>query len=250
MTPDRSTAAGTILTSNELANTPFESLRMLEQVSIEGEVNIESQHVTLGSRASHEPSYLSINSRLSGQYPLSFDCDIPGGVQEVCLSIERPLSAAQNTITLPDTSGTVLTTGNLPNPLVTDVVYTVSTDVLVITSARALSLGNHAESQGAHSGCFVFVDSLPLPHVLEPSSATACKQVAATERDNQFVAIVRGGVKFETGKSGGGGKALGCMLAAGASSWSSLSDRQVKTNVSRVDAPEVKQRLLELVPVR
>jgi len=246
--------SGTILTSEELANTPFESLRMLQQVSIEGHVNIESQHVSFGSPASHAPSYLSINSRLSGQYPLSFDCDMPGAVPQAgqghaCLSIERPLSAAQNTITLPDTSGTVLTTGNLPNPLVTDVVYTVTTDMLIINSARALSLGSHAESQTeeSHSGSFVFVDSLPLPRMSEPSSS--CKQVAATEKDNQFVAVVRGGVKFETGKSGGSGKALGCMLAAGASAWSSLSDKQVKTNVSRVDAADVKQRLLDLVPV-
>ena len=36
---------GTLLTWNELANTPFERLRMLEQVKIEGDVNIESRHV-------------------------------------------------------------------------------------------------------------------------------------------------------------------------------------------------------------
>ena len=178
-----------------------------------------------------------MHSRLSGQYPLSFDCDMPGAEQEqgqerhVCLAIERPLSAAHNTITLPDTSGTVVTTANLPNPLVTDNTYAVSADVLLVTASKALSLGSHAEDgeavRGRHGGCLVLVDSLPLPRASSSSSSSSssCSQVAVTERDNQFVAVVRGGVRFETGKSRVSGKALGCVLAAGASSWSSLSDR-------------------------
>lgn len=75
---------------------------------------------------------------------------------------------------------------------------------------------------------------------------------SVTDRDNQFVVVARGGVKFETGKTGREGKQLGCSLSAGASAWSALSDRNVKSNITVLSASEefeVIDLLLWHVPV-
>jgi len=133
--PDQS---GTVLTSAHLPHTPFHHLRLLQEVEVEGDVHMDVAHVEVGSRVSDEASYLSLHARLSGAYPLSFDCDLspmPDATSQpntktrprVCLSIHRPLSETQNTISFPDTSGTIITTDNLPNPLVSDSSYTLST---------------------------------------------------------------------------------------------------------------------------
>jgi hypothetical protein len=86
------------------------------------------------------PDYVSILAKVRGSLPLSFDCHLPspvahgstdeaeGSTRHVCLSIQRLLSEHDNTVTLPDTSGTVITSANLPNPLVSNDKFTLSAD--------------------------------------------------------------------------------------------------------------------------
>jgi hypothetical protein len=57
----------------------------------------------------------------------------------------------------------------------------------------------------------------------------------------QFVAEAYGGFYFYTSFSGGSGS--GAVLASGSGSWSSLSDRNAKTNFSTVDAPSLLGKL-------
>ena len=146
--PDES---GTILTSDQLSNTPFERLRLQQGIHVEGDVQFDAPNVKVGSDSSLQPSYLSIHSSLSGYFPLSFDCDLPprtevGREEEredghVCLSLGRPLTEAINTIAFPDTSGTVVTTGNLPNPLISDGHYSISADSLRLSARYGVLLG-------------------------------------------------------------------------------------------------------------
>ena len=155
----------------------------------------------------------------------------------MCLSIARPLSEAVNTISLPDSSGTVITTGNMPNPLVAEEEFRVSADAVVVSTAGSVLLGSpqdDAARLSAHTGVFLFQDSLPMPPAPCGSSPTP-----VIERDNQFVAVARGGVTFETGRTVREGRPLGCSLGVGASAWSALSDRTVKTNVSVLSPGEL-----------
>ena len=247
-------ASGTILTADQLSNTAMESLRVMERAEVQGDVDVRSASIELGNSGASTPSFVNILARLAGDYPLSFDCDLParasrsGGVGgnrarggegegRVCLSIARPLSEAVNTISLPDSSGTVITTGNMPNPLVAEEEFRVSADAVVVSTAGSVLLGSpqdDAARLSAHTGVFLFQDSLPMPPAPCGSSPTP-----VVERDNQFVAVARGGVTFETGRTVREGRPLGCSLGVGASAWSALSDRTVKTNVSVLSPGEL-----------
>ncbi len=99
------------------------------------------------------PDYVSILAKVKGSLPLSFHCHLPfpvahgstdeaeGSTRHVCLSIQRLLSEHDNTVTLPDTSGTVITSANLPNPLVSNDKFTFSADVLVVNAEEDVWVG-------------------------------------------------------------------------------------------------------------
>jgi hypothetical protein len=113
------------------------------------------------------------------------------------------------------------------------------------------------ESMLGISGCFVFTDSLPQPpapvHALQASSSGAPLLSSQgprklTDRDNQMVVIARGGAIFQTGHTHST-RMLGSVLKPGASCWSSLSDRNLKVNVSNVDTQIVADSLMHHVPI-
>jgi hypothetical protein len=258
-------ASGTILTSEQLRDNGFERLRVMQDFTAQGSLHLKSDKVTVGVRGGRRESYLSIHARLAGS--LIFDCDASADEEEgtrgpaagpptACLSLERSQSEGDNVMLLPDASGTVLTTGNLPNTVVTQGTYSLSADTLLVSGAQGLEVGRVWEAETSnHASSFVFTDALPLHSACQHSTSSPTGAGAeggggtgggavrarggVTNRDNQFVAVVRGGVRFETGVTRFGGKALGSLLPPGASSWSSLSDASVKTNVSRVLPREV-----------
>ena len=94
----------------------------------------------------------------------------------------------------------------------------------------SFAAGWHAKAE--HPGAFVWADSQEIDF---PSTAT-----------NQFSARSRGGARFVSAVDGKGKPTAGVELAAGASSWSSLSDRELKENFAPVDGQEVLARLTEL----
>ena len=87
-------------------------------------------------------------------------------------------------------------------------------------------------ASAGHSGAFVWSDS---------SSTTAFSSSAA----NQFSARAAGGVRFATTSAG----TVGAQLAAGATAWSVLSDRNAKKDFAPVDGREILRKLDE-VPVQ
>ena len=87
-------------------------------------------------------------------------------------------------------------------------------------------------ANAAHNGAFVWSDS---------SSTTQFGSTVA----NQFNARAAGGVRFATTSAG----TVGAQLAAGATSWSVLSDRTQKKDFAPVDGREV-LRKLDGVPVQ
>jgi trimeric autotransporter adhesin len=68
----------------------------------------------------------------------------------------------------------------------------------------------------------------------------------ASSGSNQFRARATGGVTFVTGIDASGAATSGVQLNAGAGSWTSLSDRNAKTDITDADPVEVLARLLEL----
>ena len=252
-------ASGTILTSDQLRDNGFERLRVMQDFTAQGSLHLKSDKVTVGVRGGRRESYLSIHARLVGS--LIFNCDAPADEEEgmqgpaagppkACLSLERSQSEGDNVMLLPDTSGTVLTTGNLPNPVVTQGTYSLSADTILVSGAQGVQVGRVWEAETPnHVSSFVFTDALPRHSACHHSTSSLTgagaegvgvwAQGGVTNRENQFVAVVRGGVLFETGVTRFSGKALGSLLPPGASSWSSLSDASVKTNVSRVLPREV-----------
>jgi hypothetical protein len=87
-------------------------------------------------------------------------------------------------------------------------------------------MGAHAKAN--HKGSFVWGDSSSI-------------DVASTA-SNQFTARASGGVRFFTDA----GATTGAELLSGSGSWSSLSDRNAKTNFVQVKPREVLDRLARL----
>ncbi|MFC1475719.1 tail fiber domain-containing protein [Candidatus Zixiibacteriota bacterium] len=62
----------------------------------------------------------------------------------------------------------------------------------------------------------------------------------------EFAARATGGVRFVTGVDGSGVPDAGVQVAAGGGSWSSISDRNLKENLSPVDAEEILAKLVAM----
>jgi hypothetical protein len=90
-------------------------------------------------------------------------------------------------------------------------------------------VGGHHASSRADAGTFVWGDD---------SSSTDVRPTAA----NQFVARSSGGVVFYSNPT----LNSGVVLVPGGGSWSSLSDRDMKENFSRVDASQVLDEVAQL----
>jgi len=84
-------------------------------------------------------------------------------------------------------------------------------------------------AQVCHNGCFAWADSTP--------------STVETTTHNQFIARASGGYVFLTAVNG---TTTGVQLPAGSGSWSSLSDRAAKENVTELDGREVLDKISEM----
>ncbi len=102
------------------------------------------------------------------------------------------------------------------------------------TGAYSLAAGRRARVQAQHNGTILFADSSDADFV----SATA----------NEFAVRATGGVRLVTAIDSAGAPLAGVRLAAGGGSWSTLSDRDAKSNMAPVDGRKVLAQLLT-VPI-
>jgi hypothetical protein len=91
----------------------------------------------------------------------------------------------------------------------------------------AIALGQRAKSVNA--GAFAFADGSAFDF--------------ATTATNQFAMRATGGVRFVTAVNGSGAPAAGVALGAGSGTWSNLSDRNAKRDLTPVDDAALLQRL-------
>jgi hypothetical protein len=103
-----------------------------------------------------------------------------------------------------------------------------------VAADYSLAAGHRATVDAAHVGAFLFADSNDFDFV----SASA----------NEFAVRATGGVRFVTGIAGQGEPASGVRLAPGSGSWSSLSDRNAKSNIVPADPHEILTQLMS-VPI-
>jgi hypothetical protein len=107
------------LTTGNLPNV-LESTSFTGQSSFFGGVSFLDQDVVLGTRggaaagtgAERGGATLELNAVLQGASPLHFE-GLSADKRTVSMSVEEP--SGRNTITLPDVSGTIITTGNFPD---------------------------------------------------------------------------------------------------------------------------------------
>ena len=103
------------------------------------------------------------------------------------------------------------------------------------------SFGAGRRAKANHAGAFVWGDSTD-------ADFPSAREANFTPAVNQFLARTTGGAVFVSAIDGTGNSTAGVELAAGGGSWSSLSDRNAKTNVDRVDGREILERLRD-VPI-
>jgi len=96
--------------------------------------------------------------------------------------------------------------------------------------AYGLAAGRRAKA--GHRGTFVWAD------------ATEADFLSST--NNEFIARATGGVRLVTGVDANGAPVTGAALAPGSGSWSSLSDRNAKENLTPVDGAEILRKLVGL----
>jgi len=101
------------------------------------------------------------------------------------------------------------------------------------TAAGACSFAAGQWAKANHDGSFVWSDYNP-------------NFIFASTANNQFSARATGGVRFVSAIDGSGDPTAGVTLAAGGSSWSSISDRNLKDNFTPVDGQEVLASLAEI----
>lgn len=88
-------------------------------------------------------------------------------------------------------------------------------------------------AKAVHDGAFVWADKR--------------ESDFESSNENEFSARAIGGVRFVSGYVGGGGTiAVGVQLSPGAGSWSSLSDRNTKTNIQPVEARSILEQVVRL----
>lgn len=85
--------------------------------------------------------------------------------------------------------------------------------------------GSHAKVRATHSGAFLYADSSDLDFY----SAAA----------DEFAVRATGGVRLVTAIDDGGDAVAGVELPPGSGSWTSLSDQEMKANVSSVDENQI-----------
>jgi hypothetical protein len=102
------------------------------------------------------------------------------------------------------------------------------------TASGTNSLAAGSSANAVHDGAFVWADS----------SAPGFSSVAA----NEFAVRATGGVRFVSAIDSGGNPIAGVSLPVGGGAWSSLSDRNMKTNFLPIDN-EAMVRQLAALPI-
>lgn len=205
---------------------------------------VTGEHIKVGRQ--DKTGRLEMNARITGRFPISFsDADEQGRGGTTTLEITPP--TGNNIITFPDTTGTLITTGNLPSSvMLPQDDYTIQCQAFV-AAAPSVSMGVKLHPP-KHEGSFVFTDaysSLP-----SASGGGGAEEVPVfnSRAENSFNVRATGGVKFVTGYTPSG-KQLGVVLNAASSSWSVLSDRDSKDHVVAVDGVHVLETLVHKVPI-
>jgi hypothetical protein len=93
----------------------------------------------------------------------------------------------------------------------------------------SFAAGHQASVNANHNGTFLWADSV--------------SSVFTSAAPNEFAARATGGVRFVTAVDPGGNPTAGVTLAAGASSWGTVSDRNAKENFAPIDGVDVLERL-------
>jgi hypothetical protein len=101
-----------------------------------------------------------------------------------------------------------------------------------VAAANAFAAGSNAKA--VNTGAFVWADY----------STNSFSSIST----NEFAARATGGVRFVTAVDGSGNPTAGAMLAPGATSWATISDRNAKKDFAPVDGESVLDKL-SAVPV-
>jgi hypothetical protein len=101
------------------------------------------------------------------------------------------------------------------------------------TASGNFSFAAGRSATAGHDGAFVWADSnTPFDF--------------ASETNNQFRVRSTGGAAFVSAIDTTGGATAGVTLAAGGSSWASMSDRNVKDNITPLDGRQILRRLRDI----
>ena len=242
--------SGTIITTGNFPDV-VERLRILGDATFEGHSSLTGQHVKFGRQ--DRSGKLEVNARITGRFPLTFsDADEHGRGGSTTLEITPP--TGNNIITFPDSTGTVITSGNLPSSVILpDDDYTIQCESFV-ASAPSVAMGVSA-APPKHKGSFVFTDGYTSRNASKDghggtgAGGQGGNSPPFTSRaENSFNVRATGGVKFVTGYTPKG-RELGVVLSSGSSAWSVLSDRDSKEDIQPVDTKRVLETLVHNVPI-
>jgi hypothetical protein len=100
----------------------------------------------------------------------------------------------------------------------------------LVSAQLSLAAGNRAKA--FHPGSFVWADTMDHDF--------------ASASPDEFAVRASGGVRFVSAVDGNGADVAGVLLASGDGSWSSLSDREAKTNFTPIPPREVLEKVLHL----
>ncbi len=107
------------------------------------------------------------------------------------------------------------------------------------------SMASGAGAHAVHSNSFVWADCLLTTTNIHGLDLTIPLPFLSTTT-NEFAARATGGVRFVSAVDSNGVPVAGVNLPAGSGSWSSLSDRNAKTNFARVNPRQLLERLVQL----
>jgi len=112
------------------------------------------------------------------------------------------------------------------------------------TGNYSFAAGRNAKAN--NDGMFVWADSDEGAGPPSADDFPAATESNFTPAADQFLVRAHGGVVFVSATDADGNSTAGVELAAGGGSWSSLSSRDAKANVDKVDGREVLERLRHL----
>ena len=226
---------GTIITTGNFPDT-IDSLGVFGDVDCLETVSMLGRKISIG----HDEltTKLSVKSVVTGRYPLTFGHVSDANVHKEHLASSTTFEVipptGENVVTFPDTSGTVITSGNIPNTVMVANDYFVKVKAFVAVSSSVV-FGQGAK-EGVPEGSFTFADASP------PMSS---KQANSATKPNSFFVRATGGVKFVTGYTASN-REVGAVLEANSSAWSILSDEDSKIKESVLDDLDMLERLNRL----